>query len=47
MQKLNTTKVSQFSDVPTKCIKKISNFFTLVITDDCNSLAIGIFSGML
>ena len=44
MQKLNTRKASQLNDVPTKYIKKFSDVFTPVITDDYNNcVAIGIF----
>ena len=44
IQKLNTKKASQLNDVPTKYIKKFSDVFTPVITDDYNNcVAIGIF----
>ena len=32
IKKLNTKKTSQFSDVPTKCIKKFSEAFTSIMT---------------
>ena len=44
IQKLNTKKASQLNDIPTKYIKKFSDVFTPVITDDYNNcVAIGIF----
>ena len=43
IKKLNTKKASQFSDAPTKCIKKFSDVFTPVMTDGYNCVAIGIF----
>ena len=44
IKKLNTKKASQLNDVPTKYIKKFSDVFTPVITDDYNNcVAIGIF----
>ena len=44
IQKLNTKKASQLNDIPTKYIKKFSDVFTPVITDDYNNcIAIGIF----
>ena len=44
IQKLNTKKVSQLNDIPTKCIKKFGDVFTPVITDDYNNcVAICIF----
>ena len=44
MQKLNTKKASQLIDVPTKYVKKFSDVFTPVKTDDYNTcVAIGIF----
>ena len=44
IQKLSTKKASQLNDVPTKYIKKFSDVFTPVITDDYNNcVAIGIF----
>ena len=36
MLKLNTKKACQLNDVPTKYIKKFSDVFTPVITDDYN-----------
>ena len=44
IQKLNTKKASQLTDVPTKHIRKFSDVFTPVITDDNNNCVdIGIF----
>ena len=44
VKKLSTKKASQFNDVLTKYIQKISNFFAPVITDDYNNcITIGIF----
>ena len=44
MQKLSTKKASQLNDIPTKYIKKFSNVFTPVITDDYNDcVTTGIF----
>ena len=44
MQKLNIKKPSQLNDIPTKYMKKFSNVFTPVITDDYNNcVAIDIF----
>ena len=44
VQKLNTKKACQLNDVPTKYVKKFSDVFTPVITDDyTNCVAIGIF----
>ena len=44
IQKLNTKKASQLNDIPTKYIKKFSDVFTPVITDDYNNcVATGIF----
>ena len=44
IKNLHIKKASQFNDVPTKYIKKFSNVFNLVITDNySNCLAIGIF----
>ena len=44
IKNLHNKKASQFNDVPTKYIKKFSNVFNLVITDNySNCLAIGIF----
>ena len=44
IQKLNTRKASQLNDILTKYIKKFSNVFTPVITDDYNNcVAIDIF----
>ena len=37
IQMLNTKKASQLNDVPTKYIKKSSDVFTPVITDDYNN----------
>ena len=37
IQKLNTKKASQLNDVPTKYIKKFSDVFTPVITNDCST----------
>ena len=46
IKNLHIKKASQFNDVPTKYIKKFSNVFNLVITDNySNCLAIGIFPG--
>ena len=43
IQKLNTKKPSQLNDIRTKYIKKFSDLFTPVITDDYNNcVAIGI-----
>ena len=43
-QKLNTKHAAQLNDVATKSIKKFSDIFTPVITDDYNNcVAIGIF----
>ena len=43
-QKLNTKHAAQLNDVATKYIKKFSDIFTPVITDDYNNcVAIGIF----
>ena len=43
IRKLNTKKASKLNDVPTKYIKKFSDVFTPVITDDYNNcVAIGI-----
>ena len=44
IKKLNTKKAYQWNDVPNKYIKKFSDVFTPVITDDYNNcVAIGIF----
>ena len=44
IQMLNTKKASQLNDVPTKYIKKFSDVFTPVITDDYhNCVDIGSF----
>ena len=45
IQKLNTKKASQLNDIPTKYIKKFSDVFTPVITDDYNC-PLWYFSGM-
>ena len=37
IQKLNAKKASQLNDIPTKYIKKFSDVFTAVITDDYNN----------
>ena len=37
VQKLNNKKASQLNDVPNKYIKKFSDVFTPVITDDYNN----------
>ena len=48
IQKLNTKKVSQLNDVLTKYIKKFSNVFSPVITDDYNNcVAVGISRNVL
>ena len=45
IKKLNTEKTSQLNDVPIEYIKKVSDVFTPVITDDYNNcVAIGIFN---
>ena len=43
IKKLNTKKASQFYNVQTKYIKKFGEIFTPAVTDDYNSLTIGIF----
>ena len=48
IQKLNTKKVSLLNDVLTKYIKKFSNVFSPVITDDYNNcVAVGISRNVL